>query len=371
MTFSFTKTEFIVLVIPPLFQHAFDNNKQRFFFQPHHLFLSFSISKVLQDSFGRIHNYLRISLTDHCNLRCHYCMPNEHYPFLPQKSLMTANEIVQLAQIFVGLGVNKIRLTGGEPLVRKDFDEILLSLSKLNVELLLTTNGILIDKHLEQLKNAGVKTINISLDSLQEKAFEKITQRNEFQKTWNNVLLLLANGFRVKLNVVAIQGHIEQELFDFINLTKNLPLHVRFIEFMPFDGNHWNSNKVITAQEMLALAAQEFDLVKLIDEPHATTKKYKAIGHEGTIAFITTMSNQFCGDCNRIRLTAEGKIKNCLFGKEELDLLHALRNGEDITYIILQSVNNKHAMMGGQLAQDYTQTNADSIINRSMIGIGG
>lgn len=284
---------------------------------------------------------------------------------------MTADEIVALAKTFVSLGIDKIRLTGGEPLVRKDFDEILFRLSELDIELLLTTNGILIDKHMEQLKKAGVRTVNISLDSLQEKTFEKITQRNEFQKTWSNIQLLLDHNFRVKLNVVAIQGHIEQELFDFINLTKNLPLHVRFIEFMPFDGNHWNSNKVITAQEMLALAANDFDLVKLADEPHATTKKFKVIGHEGTIAFITTMSNQFCGDCNRIRLTAEGKIKNCLFGKEELDLLHALRNGEDITSLILQSVKNKHAVMGGQLAQDYKQTNADNIINRSMIGIGG
>ena len=326
---------------------------------------------MLQDSFGRVHNYLRISLTDHCNLRCHYCMPDEHYPFLPQKSLMSADEILLLAKTFVGLGINKIRLTGGEPLVRKDFDEILFRLSQLDVELLLTTNGVLIDKHIDQLKKAGLHTINISLDSLQEKTFERITQRNEFQKTWSNIMLLLKNNFRVKLNIVAIHGHIEEELIDFINLTKNLPIHVRFIEFMPFDGNEWKSEKVITSQEMLALAAKDFDLVKLVDEPHATTKKYKAIGHDGTIAFITTMSNQFCGDCNRIRLTAEGKIKNCLFGKEEIDLLTPLRKGENITQFILQSVQNKHSVMGGQLEKDYKQTDAKNIINRSMIGIGG
>jgi len=284
---------------------------------------------------------------------------------------MSADEILHLAKTFVGLGVNKIRLTGGEPLVRKDFDEILFRLSLLDVELLLTTNGVLIDKHIDTLKKAGVNTINISLDTLQEKTFQQITQRNEFQKTWSNVLLLLKNDFRVKLNVVAIHGHIEQELFDIINLTKTLPLHVRFIEFMPFDGNHWNSDKVITAQLLLELAANDFDLVKLVDEPHATTKKYKAIGHEGTIAFITTMSNQFCGDCNRLRLTAEGKIKNCLFGKDEIDLLSPLRKGEDIKHLILQSVHNKHAVMGGQLQQDYHHTDANNIVNRSMIGIGG
>jgi cyclic pyranopterin phosphate synthase len=298
-------------------------------------------------------------------------MPDEHYPFLPQKSLMTADEIVGLAKVFVGLGINKIRLTGGEPLVRKDFDDILFRLSELDVELLLTTNGILIDKHINQLKKAGVHTINISLDSLQEKTFQQITQRNEFKKTWENILLLMNEGFRVKLNVVAIHGFIEKELANFIRLTKNHPLHVRFIEFMPFDGNYWNSTKVITAADMLALASNEFDLVKLLDEPHATAKKYKVVGHEGTIAFITTMSNQFCGDCNRLRLTAEGKIKNCLFGKDEIDLLTPFRNGQKVEALIRQSVEMKHAVMGGQLEKDYTQTNADNIVNRSMIGIGG
>ena len=326
---------------------------------------------MLQDSFGRVHDYLRISLTDHCNFRCSYCMPVEEMEWMPQSKLMSAQEIVQLAEIFVSLGVKKIRLTGGEPLVRKDFGQILEELARLPVELTLTTNGILVPQYLEALKKAGVRSINVSLDTLQPEKFFKLTRRDQFAQVWTNILLLLQEGFRVKINAVALQGQIEEELIDFVRLTRDLPLHVRFIEFMPFTGNHWQAKQVITAAQMLEWVKKEVEVVKLEDKTHDTAKKYQVPGYAGTFAFITTMSEHFCGSCNRLRLTADGKIKNCLFGKEELDLLGALRQGQEVTPLILQSLSRKHAALGGQFSQDYSQADPGAIENRSMINIGG
>jgi cyclic pyranopterin phosphate synthase len=235
----------------------------------------------------------------------------------------------------------------------------------------MTTNGILIPQHLEALKKAGVRSINVSLDTLQPEKFFKLTRRDQFAQVWANILLLLQEGFRVKINAVAMQGQIEEELIDFVRLTRDLPLHVRFIEFMPFTGNHWQAKQVITAAQMLEWVKKEVEVIKLEDKTHDTAKKYQVPGYAGTFAFITTMSEHFCGSCNRLRLTADGKIKNCLFGKEELDLLGALRQGQEVTPLILQSLSRKHAALGGQFSQDYTQANPSAIENRSMITIGG
>ncbi|HET8860934.1 GTP 3',8-cyclase MoaA [Marivirga sp.] len=326
---------------------------------------------MLIDKHQRVHDYLRISLTDSCNFRCQYCMPDEDIQCLPNKHLMQTEEIEKIAKVFVGMGVNKIRLTGGEPLVRKEFAQILKILSDLPVEISITTNAVLIHKYIDELIAAGVRSVNISLDTLNPETFQKVTKRNQFQQVWNNILLMLEKGLRVKINAVAISGIIEKEILDFIELTKDMPLHVRFIEFMPFEGNHWSSNKVITADTMVNWVEQEYDIVKLKDEPHATAKKYKAIGHEGTFAFITTMSEHFCGDCNRMRITADGKMKNCLFGKEETDLLGALRNDEALEPLIEKSVSRKHAVMGGQFKNTYKEADAADLENRSMINIGG
>lgn len=326
---------------------------------------------MLQDTFHRIHDYLRISLTDSCNFRCQYCMPEENIQCMPNRHLMQVEEIQQIAETFVSLGVRKIRLTGGEPMVRKEFATILHNISQLPVELSLTTNAVLAHKYLEDLKAAGVRSLNISLDTLDPETFKKITKRDQFQRVWDNILLLLNEGFRIKINAVAIEGVIEKEILDFVAITKDLPLHVRMIEFMPFQGNHWNSKKVVTASQMLQWVEAQYDMVKLRDEPHATAKKYKAIGHEGTFAFITTMSEHFCGDCNRMRLTADGKMKNCLFGSEEMDLLGTLRKGEDIVPLIKTSVMRKHAVMGGQFKTTYKDADPSTLKNRSMINIGG
>lgn len=329
------------------------------------------IEMALQDSYKRVHDYLRISITDNCNFRCTYCMPDEDYTFLPSQQLMTTDEIYEIAETFVALGVKKIRITGGEPMVRKDFMDIMTRLSELPVELTLTTNGVLIDKHLDDLIAVGVRSINISLDTLNPIKFHQITKRNHFHKVLQNIQNCLKAGILTKINVVAVKGEIEAEIASFIHLTETYPLHVRFIEFMPFEGNHWDSQKVISATEMMEIALKEFDVVKLKDEKHETARKFQVKGSKGSFAFITTMSNHFCFECNRLRLTADGKIKNCLFDKNELDLLGALRLNLPITPIIEASLESKKPFLGGQFTNEFEKTDAEAIINRSMIKIGG
>ena len=326
---------------------------------------------MLIDSFDRVHNYLRISLTDNCNLRCFYCMPEEDYEFTPASRLMQFDEIEALAKIFVNQGVNKIRLTGGEPLVRKDADKIILSLSKLPVSLTLTTNGTRLHEYLDVLKQANVHSLNISLDTLQPDKFLLLTRRNQFQQVFDNIHLLVENNFHVKVNVVVMKGLNDMEINDFIAWTKDTPVHVRFIEFMPFSGNRWTSNKVFTWKQILEVIEEKYSVVRLQDEKHDTAKKYTIPGHAGTFAVISTMSAPFCSGCNRMRLTADGKMKNCLFSQAETDLLSALRNGEDVLPLVQQSIASKAKELGGQFTTDFEHLHAEDIHNRSMITIGG
>lgn len=326
---------------------------------------------MIQDSFGRAHDYLRISLTDVCNFRCTYCMPKEEMQFMPSSRLMQADEIDIIVKEFVKLGVKKIRLTGGEPLARKDLGDILKKLAVYPVELTLTTNGYLLDRHLPDLLTAGIQSINISLDSLQAEKFYKITQRNYFNQVWNNILLAVKSGLHVKINTVIMQGINDDEVLDFVQLTKDLPVHVRFIEFMPFDKNDWNQNKVFTYQDILNVVAQKYEYLPIKGQVNDTAKKFKILNHQGTFAVISTMTAPFCAGCNRMRLTADGKMKNCLFSNGEANLLGALRNQEDIVPIIKQCVWEKKEALGGQLDKNYQKIDIKKLNNRSMIAIGG
>jgi len=326
---------------------------------------------MILDSFGRNHNYLRISLTDNCNLRCFYCMPEEEYEFTPASKLMQADEIEAISKIFVAQGVNKIRLTGGEPLVRKDAGKIILSLSKLPVKLTLTTNGTRIHEFIALLKEANIQSLNISLDTLQSDRFMLLTRRDQFKLVYDNIQLLIRNNFQVKVNVVVMKGMNDGEINDFIEWTKDTPIQIRFIEFMPFSGNRWTSNKVFTWQEILEVVQTKYPIVRLEDEINDTAKKYTVPGHIGSFAVISTMTSPFCSGCNRMRLTADGKMKNCLFSKEETDLLTAFRKGEDILPLIQKSIASKAKELGGQFTADFEQVHAEEIQNRSMITIGG
>jgi len=326
---------------------------------------------MIKDSYHRVHNYLRISLTDHCNLRCFYCMPEEEYAFAPASRLMQAHEVETLARIFVEQGVEKIRLTGGEPLVRKDAGEILLSLSKLPVKLTMTTNGTRIHEFISQLQDSGIRSLNVSLDTLHRDKYLRTTRRDQFEQVLRNIRMLMDKGFQVKINVVITKGLNDNEINDFIAWTKDEPIEVRFIEFMPFSGNKWSSNQVFTWQEMLERAGETYDILPLGREHHDTAKKYRVPGHAGIFAVISTMSEPFCSDCNRMRLTADGKLKNCLFSKTETDLLTALRQGDPILPLIEQNIQSKAKELGGQFTSDFEHLKAESINNRSMIAIGG
>lgn len=298
-------------------------------------------------------------------------MPEENYSFMPSLHLMQAEEILELAKIFIELGTNKIRLTGGEPLVRKDASAIIKNLSAYPLKLSLTTNGVRIHEFIDEFLEAKIKSINVSLDTLQEDKFQLITRRNNFKRVRDNIDLLLNNNIHVKVNVVVMKGINDSELTEFIAWTKDSPVHVRFIEFMPFSGNRWMSDKVFTWQNMLESIGSKYKFIKLKDETHDTTKKYSVSGYAGTFSVISTMTAPFCSSCNRMRLTADGKMKNCLFSQNETDLLTALRNGMNIKELILQNIYGKAAERGGQFVENFQELQTEEIHNRSMIAIGG
>ena len=331
------------------------------------------VSEILKDSFGREHNYLRISLTEKCNLRCTYCMPESGVVLSPKSALMTTEEVIHFATLFAKNGVNKIRLTGGEPLLRKDFADILSALAQLPVKLSITTNAILVDRHIDTFKRCGLRDINVSLDTLNAEKFDAITKRDHFTKAMDNIDLLLQEDFNVKLNVVLMKNFNENEIVDFIDYTRDKKLTVRFIEFMPFDGNNWDKSKLIGYDEVLQTVQSHFaaaDLVPLPNEKNFTARNFKIKDYPGNFGIISTVTNPFCDVCNRIRLTANGKLKNCLFSTGETDLLTAHRAGKSTEDLIQQAVQKKQAVRAGMTSIDDFE-NMDNHNNRSMITIGG
>lgn len=321
------------------------------------------------DNFGRAHTYLRISLTDRCNLRCFYCMPEDGIELMEKSSIMTIEEIIDLATTFRDLGVDTIRLTGGEPLVRKNFGFLVEELAKLGVTLKITTNGIMLDKYLELFQKIGLKKINVSLDTLDKAKSVFITKRDYFERILKNIEMALQMDMEVKLNIVLIKGVNDNEINDFIELTKHKNLTVKFIEFMPFKGNKWDWSKGVGKQEILDIVSKRFGNIEELKNPkHSTSSNFKVNGHVGSFAIVSTITNPFCEDCNRIRVTADGKMKNCLFANSETDLLTPMRNGEQMNDIIINAIKTKKFSRDGMDvkmdAEHYEQ-------NRSMISIGG
>ncbi|XP_042061141.1 GTP 3',8-cyclase, mitochondrial-like [Salvia splendens] len=329
------------------------------------------VSNVLVDSFGRQHTYLRISLTERCNLRCLYCMPAEGTELTPSPQLLSQNEIVRLANLFVSSGVNKIRLTGGEPTVRKDIDDICLQLSHLKglKTLAMTTNGITLANKLPRLKECGLTLVNISLDTLVPAKFEFMTRRRGHERVLNSIDAAIELGYSpVKVNCVVMRGFNDDEICDFVELTREKPINVRFIEFMPFDGNVWNSKKLVPYSEMMDIVVRSGKVLQRIqDHPTETAKNFRIDGHQGTVSFITSMTEHFCAGCNRLRLLADGNFKVCLFGPSEVSLRDPLRNGADDTEleaIIEAAIKRKKAAHAGMF--DLAKTP-----NRPMIHICG
>lgn len=323
----------------------------------------------IKDQFGRPHTYLRISLTDRCNLRCFYCMPEDGIQLMEKSNIMSLEEIIRIAQIYQSLGVNTIRLTGGEPLVRKNIDYLIRQLSNLGVNLKITTNGILLDKYLDLFQEVGLKQINISLDTLDKAKALFITKRDYYHRIMDNIQSAVDLGLHVKLNVVLIKGVNDQEINDFISLTKNNPIAIKFIEFMPFKGNQWDWKKGVSQQEILDTIREKFKAVEAVDSPaHSTSVNFRIKGHLGSFGIVSTITNPFCSECNRIRLTADGKMKNCLFANSETDLLTPLRENKDIRSLILESIKTK------KFSRDGMEGKLDPSVyekNRSMISIGG
>lgn len=325
---------------------------------------------MLADGFGRRHTYLRISLVEQCNLRCRYCMPDEDLAWTPDEQLLTDDEIIRLARLFVEAGVTKIRLTGGEPLLRQGVEQIAEAIGVLpGLETLaLTTNGLLLQKKFERLQRAGVNLLNLSLDTLRADRFEQITQRRGFDLVMRAIDEAVERGFDpVKVNCVVMRGVNEDELVDFVAWTEHKPIEVRFIEFMPFDGNRWDDTRLVSFQEMRDRIEAVYTLERRTDGPNETSKTYQVPGFRGRVGFITSMTEHFCEGCNRLRLTADGNLKVCLFGRAEVSLRDAIRAGatdETLREVIGAAVGRKHARHAGMYALAEME-------NRPMITIGG
>lgn len=284
----------------------------------------------LVDSFGRVHTNLRISVTDRCNIRCVYCMP-ESVTFLPRRQLLTFEEIERVVRVSAGLGITKIRLTGGEPLVRRDLPQLVGRLVGIPgiVEVGLTTNGLLLAPLARPLFDAGLRRINISLDTLDPERFRALTRRDGLDQVIAGILAARDVGFRpIKLNAIAIKGMTEADLVPLARFALDHGLELRFIEYMPLDAGAWERDKVLLAAEMLELLGAEFGrLIPIGDQdPRSPSFDLSYADGRGRVGFIASVSRPFCGKCNRLRLTAEGKLRNCLFAMGEMDLRGILRD---------------------------------------------
>jgi cyclic pyranopterin phosphate synthase len=287
---------------------------------------------MLLDPFKRRINYLRISVTDRCNLRCHYCMPEEGIPLIRHDDLLTYEEILRIVRVFAKEGISKVRLTGGEPLVRKGVINFISQLSEIKEvkDLSLTTNGILLKESAVALKQAGLKRVNISLDSLKRDRFYQITRRDEFGRVWSGIEEALRVGLTpIKINMVAIRGVNDDEIEAFARLTLRLPVTVRYIEYMPSgNGKDWKERDLLTIPQIKGRLERVGPLTCIQSGPwDGPAKRFRIEGALGEIGLIGAVSSHFCKECNRLRLTPDGKIRTCLFSDDEIDVREILRNG--------------------------------------------
>jgi GTP 3',8-cyclase len=324
----------------------------------------------LVDQFGREHTYLRISVTDRCNLRCVYCMPNEGIQWKTKEQLLTFEEIERIAKVFVRLGIRKIRLTGGEPLVRKNLEALIEKLADIpGVETLaMTTNATLLAPKAQLLHDLGLSALNISLDTFHPEKFAQITRRDDFETVMTGLQTALSVGFAsLKLNCVVMSDFNDDEVLDFATFAYDKPLNVRFIEYMPFKDNDWQPGKVVTFAQMKEQIESKYRLIPIETERSAVGKDFSMAGGRGTVSFISSISDSFCSTCNRLRLTADGSIKSCLFYPAESNLRDALRQGasdEELEEMILYALSVKPE----------AHPPAEEIAtgeNRAMIEIGG
>jgi cyclic pyranopterin phosphate synthase len=294
--------------------------------------MSMQPAEPLRDGHGRVIGDLRVSVTDRCNFRCQYCMPADGLPWLEREQILRFEEIERLVRLFVSMGVADVRLTGGEPLVRREFPALVRMLAPIEGlgDLSLTTNGYLLEDMAAELAAAGLRRVNVSLDSLSRDRFFHITRRDSLPQVIRGLKALERHPelAPIKVNCVAMRGFTEEEVLPFAELARRSPYHVRFIEFMPLDADHaWSEDRVLTGAEIRSMIDAVHPLDPLPRESHSTARVYRFSDGRGEIGFINPVSEPFCGDCNRIRLTAEGKLRTCLFSIHETDLREPLRTG--------------------------------------------
>ncbi len=306
-------------------------------------------SEPLRDGHGRLIGDLRVSVTDRCNFRCQYCMPAEGLPWLERSEILTFEEIARVVGVFASMGIRSVRLTGGEPLVRRDFPRLAAMLSEIEAieDLSLTTNGFMLERDAERLVAAGINRFNVSVDSLQRDRFYELTRRDALDQVLRGLekLSTFPEAHPIKINAVALRGFTEAEVLPFAALARRTPYHVRFIEFMPLDADRaWTRDQVLTGAEIRAAIEEVYPLEPLEREPSATARVYRFADGQGRIGFINPVSEPFCADCNRVRLTADGRLRTCLFSLNETDLRGPLRDGasdDDLDEIIRAAVWRK------------------------------
>lgn len=324
---------------------------------------------MLKDNHGRTVNYLRLAVTDRCNLRCFYCMPEHGIDWLDRKELMTWEEMLHVCRILVGMGIEKIRITGGEPFARKNFMEFLTELSQIHglKELTLTTNGVLTAPHIPELKRLGIKSVNLSLDTLDRNRFFAITRRDELPKVMDTLHELLAHDIEVKINTVVMEGKNTQDIIPLAELTRELPVAVRYIEEMPFNGNgeyaglSWDHIRI---QE--TLRQRYADMQRLQDPQFSTSYNYSIPGHKGTVGIIAAYTRTFCGTCNRVRITPQGMLKTCLYDNGVLNIKDLVRDGLNEQAI---QTTVMHAIQ--QRAKNGWEAEKNKATHESMAAIGG
>ena len=303
----------------------------------------------LVDTFGRGHDNLRISVTDRCNIRCFYCMPEEGVKFEPKEHVLTFEEIERFVRIAVTQGVRKLRITGGEPLLRRGLANLIRRLSAVEgiQDLALTTNGVLLAEQAEELYDAGLRRMNVHLDTLDRARFQQITRRDDFGRVMFGIEKALEVGYALKINAVAVKNLVEPDIVPLARFGREHGIEIRYIEFMPLDAQGlWDKSKVLLADDMIAMIEREIGALEAIpdQDPRAPATEYRFADGVGSVGFIASVSRPFCLNCNRIRLTADGKFRYCLFAIEETDIRTLLRDGspdEAIVQAIRQSVRDK------------------------------
>jgi molybdenum cofactor biosynthesis protein A len=325
------------------------------------------------DNHGRPVNYLRLAVTDRCNLRCFYCMPEAGIKYMPKKDLLTFEEIERLVTILAGMGISKIRLTGGEPFVRTDLMDLIRRISAIEGvhDLHLTTNGILTAQHIPELKALGIASVNLSMDTLNRERFKIITRRDEFGKTFETLQQLIAHGIPVKINTVVMEGKNIEDIIPLVELAKNQDVSVRFIEEMPFNGEGSHYPRLNwTYKRILEHIRQHFPEIQKVEDPsNSTAYHYHIPGFEGTVGVIASFSRTFCGTCNRIRVTAQGTLKTCLYDDGILNIKDLMRGGVDDEGIKrkLHSAFSNRAKDGFEAEE----RRKERVISESMSTIGG